>query len=329
MLTAKLAETVRGRGHHVEIVRLPLNPSNPADIQRVMDFSLGEDMARWIAPPDMVLALRFPAYLVRHPDKRVWLLHQLRQYYEYYGQTCATGNAQEHDALRERLQAEDTKALSTTSRLWAMSRRISERLQSNNGVSSSPLHPPLPVEEGFYRGRQEPYVFAPSRLEMHKRQWLLIEAMRHVRSGVKAVIGGECGAFEDYRRRIEAHGLQDRVLLCGHLPHSVQASWYANSLGVFFGAEDEDYGFITLEAMLSGKPVITCVDSGGPLDFVEDGLNGFIVAPQPEAVAEKIDWMASHGGKALSMGAAGYDRYRKLDLTWDRTATVLLEGRGA
>ena len=40
------------------------------------------------------------------------------------------------------------------------------------------------------------------------------------------------------------------------------------ALGVIFPPLDEDYGYVTLEAMLAAKPVITCTDSGGPLEFV-------------------------------------------------------------
>jgi glycosyltransferase involved in cell wall biosynthesis len=325
MLVAKLADAMRAQGHDVAIVRIPLNPADPRDIERVIDFSLGENLARWIAVPDVVVGLRFPGYLVQHPDKRVWLLHQLRQYYEYYEETRAQGNAPAVEALRKRLIEVDRKALSEASRLWAQSVRIAERLHQYNGIKPPALYPPLPREDGFYRGRQERYIFAPSRLERHKRQWLLIEAMRHVRSGVKAIIGGEGGAFAQYRELIERYGLQDRILLTGRLPHEVQATWYANSLAVFFGPEDEDYGFVTLEAMLSGKPVITCRDSGATLEFVDDGVNGFIVDPDPGAVADRIDALAGDTKHASDIGMAGYDRYRKLDLTWDKTASILLE----
>jgi len=64
---------------------------------------------------------------------------------------------------------------------------------------------------------------------------------------------------------------------------------YSNALAVFFAPIDEDYGFITLEAMQSGNLVITCNDSGGPLEFITDGRNGFVLEPNPEVIAEKID----------------------------------------
>jgi glycosyltransferase involved in cell wall biosynthesis len=45
---------------------------------------------------------------------------------------------------------------------------------------------------------------------------------------------------------------------------------------VLFAPYQEDYGYVTLEAFLSRKPVITARDSGGTLEFVEDGVNGYV-----------------------------------------------------
>ena len=42
---------------------------------------------------------------------------------------------------------------------------------------------------------------------------------------------------------------------------------------------DEDFGYVTLEAFLARKPVITCTDSGGPNEFVVDGVNGCVCGP--------------------------------------------------
>ena len=46
---------------------------------------------------------------------------------------------------------------------------------------------------------------------------------------------------------------------------------------------------MTVEAFLSSKPVVTATDAGGPLEFVEDGVSGFVAAPEPEALADAID----------------------------------------
>lgn len=329
MLVSKLTEAVRALGHHVEVIRIPLNPADPGDIERAIDFSLAEDLGRYIATPDIVVGVRFPGYLVRHADKRIWLLHQLRQYYEYYEETRASGNAERVARARARVVEVDTAALAGASRLWAQSRRIARRLAEHNGIEPPALYPPLPSEEFFHHGRQERYIFAPSRLERHKRQGLLIEAMARVKSDVKAIIGGEGGAHRGYASDIERLGLADRVLLAGRLEPATLAGWYANSLAVFFGPEDEDYGFVTLEAMLSAKPVITCRDSGATLEFVTDGENGFVVEPDPQAIADRIDELAARPARAREMGAAGLERYRGLGLNWERTASVLLEKRKA
>jgi glycosyltransferase involved in cell wall biosynthesis len=220
------------------------------------------------------------------PRKRVWLLHQLRQYYEYYEQTLAAGDPEETAALRGAWPRWTGRRFPGAARLWAMSGRIAERLERFNGIKSTPtLHPPLPTEEGFYRGRQDRYVFAPSRLERHKRQWLLIEAMRHVRSGVKAVIGGEGGAYRDYEKlnrgpRPRRSRDAVRKAAARHAGRVVRQQPRR-----VLRPRDEDYGYITLEAMLSGKPVVTCRDSGGTLDFVADGVTGFVTDPDPQAIA--------------------------------------------
>ena len=46
---------------------------------------------------------------------------------------------------------------------------------------------------------------------------------------------------------------------------------YADALAVIYPPFDEDFGYVTLEAFLARKPVITCTDSGGPNEFVQHG----------------------------------------------------------
>src|SRR5690242_21322023 len=46
---------------------------------------------------------------------------------------------------------------------------------------------------------------------------------------------------------------------------------------------------ISLEAMLSSKALITCSDSGGPLEFVRDGVTGYVADPTAQAMAAAMD----------------------------------------
>lgn len=325
MLTVQLEQAMRRLGHDVEVIRFPINPGHPADLQRVIDFTTAEDLSRWVATPDVVVPLRFPGWLVQHPDKRVFMLHQVRQYYELYVPPTDKLERAAADAVRERVMAADTVALTGATRLWALSNRVGQRFERNNGGAAPPsLYVPPPDEADLYQGRYEQYIFAPSRQENHKRQHLLIEAMRYVSDNVKAVIVGDGGAFHSNAKLIDQYGLRDRILHIAWQPKSVLAAWYANCLAVFFAPHDEDYGFITLEAMLSGKPVITTTDSGGPLEFVADGENGFVVKPDARHFAEKINELAGQAGLAQRLGKRGRDKYHAMGLSWDAAAQTIL-----
>jgi len=72
---------------------------------------------------------------------------------------------------------------------------------------------------------------------------------------------------------------------------------------------------VTLEAFLARKPVVTARDSGGPLEFVIDGVNGLVCEPSPEALADAISRLDGDRGLAASLGDAGCDRARLV--TWD------------
>jgi glycosyltransferase involved in cell wall biosynthesis len=91
---------------------------------------------------------------------------------------------------------------------------------------------------------------------------------------------------------------------------------------VLYPPFDEDFGYVTLEAFLSRKPVVTATDSGGPNEFVVDGVNGFVREPAPEAFADAINTLARDPRRAASLGDAGYERARLI--TWDGVIEKLL-----
>jgi glycosyltransferase involved in cell wall biosynthesis len=80
-----------------------------------------------------------------------------------------------------------------------------------------------------------------------------------------------------------------------------------------------------VEAFLSGKPVITTTDAGGPLEFVTHGETGHVAAPDPDSVAASIDalWQLPES-RLEEMGRAG--RARVAGITWDRVIDRLTEG---
>lgn len=157
-----------------------------------------------------------------------------------------------------------------------------------------------------------------------KRQDLLIQAMQHTRTPVKAIIAGDGGQRPRYERLIEELRVGNKVKLIGTITEEEKYTLYARSLGVFFGPLDEDYGYVTLEAMLSSKPVVTCTDSGGPLEFVAHEDNGFVVSPAPVLIAEAIDWLYAHGRDAKQLGKRGREAYNDKNISWTRVVQTLL-----
>lgn len=326
-MTAGLANALEQAGHTVESVTLPFRFGPPDAVLESMAAWKRQDFERFdCGSIDRVIALKFPAYYLHHPNKTVWLMHQHRAVYELFGTPYGErADDPSSVALRDAVVAEDTACLRDARRIFTLSRTVSDRLQQYNGVDSMPLYQPPPHAETYRPGAIYPYIFCPSRLEDTKRQELLIQAMQAVAEPVMAIIAGEGGRAEHYRQLVEALGLQHRVQLVGRLDAQSLRRYYSNALAVFFAPYAEDYGFITLEAMLSAKPVITCTDSGGPTEFVVPGETGYVVAPQAEAVADACNRLWAARSLAQQMGNSALEHYRSLDLHWSKVVDRLLE----
>jgi glycosyltransferase involved in cell wall biosynthesis len=320
-----LAEGLRAAliraGHATEIIALPFRFYPEAQVRRAMDVWESEDFTSLnLTEPDLVLCTAFPAYYVRHPHKRTWLMHQFRPAYDLAGTAGAELSAGFRDELRER----DIRHLRDCERRFTIARNVSCRMQDYCGLASEALYHPPADAELYYHAEAKPIIFAPGRIETLKRQELLLEAMVHVQSPVVVCFAGMGGQYGRLVQRVAELRLADRVRVLGHITSAELRAFYAHCLGVFFGPKDEDYGYITLEAMLAAKPVVTCADSGGPLEFVENAVTGCVVPPDPVAVAAAIDELYGDRRRAAAMGHAGRERYDALGLSWEGVVEKLL-----
>jgi len=317
-----LTEQLRAHGHEVELIRFPFRFSPEADIERLMDFCQHTSLQSPNGVSvDKVISLQFPAYGVQHNNHTVWLMHQHRAAYELFDEATAAPGLK---AVRQAIIDFDTRNLAAANTLFANSQRVADRLQQYNGLEARALYHPPAGAQHFYCGDDQAYIFCPSRLERLKRQDLLIKAAVHLRSPVKILIGGDGGQRRVYQQMIQDLEVQDRVRLIGRFTETEKMAYYARSLAVFFGPFDEDYGYITLEAMLSSKPVICCDDSGGPLEFVRHDQTGFVLAPEPELIAQKIDWLYYNRSAAAEMGRAGREAYTQHRISWENVVNMLL-----
>ncbi len=321
-LAEGLRAAIAAQGHPVEIVTLPFRFFPAAEVDRGMRAWAEEDFTRLnLYEPDRVVCLKFPAYGLAHPSKSLWLCHQHRASYELF--SAADASAADR-ALRESVMRFDAKHLGAIGHRYTISRRVSDRLRTANGIASEPLYHPPPLARRHYAAAAQPFVFFPSRIEDAKRQELVLRAMATVRSRMSAVFAGEGGQLARMRELAASLGIDGRVRFVGRVSAEEMLTLYARCTAVCFTPHDEDYGYVTLEAMLSAKPVITCSDSGGPLEFVVPGETGEVTAPLPEAVANAIDALAENPERAARMGRAGRDRYSRLIPDWEVVVGKLL-----
>jgi len=326
-LTMGLVKAISEFGHEVEAISMPFRFSPVSQVKRSMDIWESENFAHMNGYAlDLVICLKFPTFYLKHTKKVVWLMHQHRAVYELWNTPLSGNLSQTVDGkkIRQEIIERDNKALGNCRSIFTISKTVTDRLQRFNQISSIPLYHPPKFACHFYTAAAEPYIFFPSRLEDLKRQDLLIKAMKYVKSPVVALIAGDGGkklALQDLIYEME---LSQRVRLIGRLTDDEMFGFYAHCLGVFFGPYDEDYGYVTLEAMLAAKPVITCTDSGGSLEFVIDQETGFVVKPEPEAVALAIDNLYFHQKRANEMGKNGRERYHQLNISWENVVQKLL-----
>ena len=118
-------------------------------------------------------------------------------------------------------------------------------------------------------------------------------------------------------------GLQDRVVFAGAIGGDELIDLYAGALAVVYAPFDEDYGYVTLEAFLCAKPVITATDSGGTLEFVVDDRERVRVragARRHRRGDRAVSPPIAH--RAAQLGQAGLARARQI--TWDGVVERLL-----
>jgi glycosyltransferase involved in cell wall biosynthesis len=322
-----LSRALQGAGYDVEMIAMPFRFDPVDQVRRCMDVWESEDMEQVNGyHMDRVICMKFPAFYLKHPRKVAWLIHQHRAVYDLW-ETKYVGDLPqkpEGRALRDEIFQRDTRSLNGCQKVFTIAKVVSDRLRHFNRVDSKPLYHPPPVAAHLYNEEPESYILAPSRLETLKRLDLVIDAMQYVRSPVVTLIAGDGGQKETLQKKIEDLDLGHKVRMIGNLTEHDIPHWYARCLGVFFGPHQEDMGYITLEAMLAAKPVITCSDSGGPLEFVVHDQTGFVVPPDPREVAAAIEKLHSDRRRAAELGRAGLRRYYDLGISWQNVVEALL-----
>jgi glycosyltransferase involved in cell wall biosynthesis len=321
-----LEEQLRNRGHLVETIYIPTTDDPDSIIEQMAAFRM-MDLDQHF---DRVITFRPPSHLVKHRRKVCWFIHHIRIFYDLWdSEYCGLPDTGQTRALRDTIRRADTAALSDAHRLFTNSRVVADRLRRFNNLESEVLYPPVMHPEAF---RTEVYgdeIVCVCRMEGHKRQHLLVEAMRHVQTPVRLRLCGLAGNpayLGELEQTIAQHDLAVRVTIEHRwISEQEKADRLASSLAAAYIPFDEDsYGYPTLEAAHAKRCTVTVSDSGGVSEFVEQDRNGLIVDPYPEALADAFDRLYQDRIGAIKMGEAAEVRVHELGINWDVVIARLL-----
>jgi glycosyltransferase involved in cell wall biosynthesis len=329
VLAGNLVEALSEAGHEAELAVIPFKgypPGRiPAQILACRLLDLTETCGTRI---DRVVGLKFPAYLIPHPNKVIWLLHQHRAAYELWDHPAGDlMHYPDGPVVREAIRQADRELIPEAKAVYAQSQSVSGRLLRYCGIASEPLYHPPANALLFHKSSPGDYLFFPGPINSADRQRLAMQAIAQCRERVRIRFAGEPGSLTEqaaYFNAVRKRKLSDRIEWLGRVSEDQKRDLYANCLGVIFPPVDEDYGYVTLEAMLSSKPVITCSDSVSLLEFVLDRQTGLVAHPTPESLAQAMDMLWADRRWGAAMGEAGRARYRDLRISWANVAEKLL-----
>lgn len=312
-----LTVMLREGGHQVESIYLP-----EVDDQNTLFQQMGAFRLLDLEAADRIICFRPQSHLIPHPHKILWFIHHLRVYYDLWDSAYRTfpDNAKTR-GFKEALLAADNAALKEAKAIFTNSQVVSSRLKKYNHQDSEVLYPPLFRAGRFHCDTFGDEIVCICRQEHHKRQHLLVDAMRYTKTPVKLRLSGVCGN-PDYAHYlsslIQEPELEGRVIWDNRwISEKEKIELLANCLAAAYLPVDEDsYGYPSLEASHSCKPILGTDDSGGVLELVENGLNGYITEPRAQALAEAMDHFYLDKAKTECMGKNAMERVSALKINW-------------
>ncbi len=196
------------------------------------------------------------------------------------------------------------QALREATRLIAVSQEIADRMESfganpdhitviANGVDTKKFCP-MPMIEARQNldlpSDRRLILACGYRLEL-KGFHLLVDALPKIREqfpdAMVAIVGGQARWAADFlptiQERINAHGLEDHVLIAGNRPQDELRYWYSAADVLSINSSREGSPNVLMEALACGLPAVATPVGGIPPLLAEDPVLGHVL---PERSAE-------------------------------------------
>jgi len=308
--------------HTAELIKIPIREDSAANILKAYWKFYRTRLDHF----DLIISVKYPSWMIRHRNHMVYMCHRHRGLYDCYSDELV-GSVDSRPLLKfpgpliqKIIHKLDALAINPKwiSDMFCISATVAARSEYfPNQMPPTVLHPP-PILENF---KTEPgsHFFTASRLDPPKRIDLLAKAYRTVKGDIPFYIAGDGPQRPQLQKLAEA---DQRIKLLGDISDDQLLDYYSKSIAILYAPYQEDYGYITIEAMESGKPVITASDAGGPLEFVQNGKTGLITDSNPMDLAGAIQTLADDQNLAGEMGLAAKEIVRHI--TWENTVVKLL-----
>lgn len=322
LMVESLISQLKIRGFDVDKVQLPYKWYPATSLYnnllnwRLLDLdeSCGEKI-------DLVIATKFPSYGVRHNNKVAWITHQYRQAYDLYESQYGLANDQNGSEIKKVVENYDKFSLKESKGIYTISNTVTDRLQKYNNIEAQTLYHPPALVGRYQTGEFSNYLVSVGRLDKLKRNDQIIKALQYCDKNIRLKIAGKGPELEDLQKLAIRCKVEDRVDFLGFVSDEDLIKLYQNSGAVYYAPVDEDYGYVTLEAFLSHKPVITCKDSGGVLEFVEHDKSGYISNPNENELGQWIDSLFHDKKIMRELGEFGYNKVK--NISWDNVIDEL------
>lgn len=323
----ELADALRRSGHQVELLTIPFQPKPAERVASQMLACRLLETVNATESDDLLIGLNFPAYFLPHPRKVLWIGSLSSSAYELWNHPLGSLNDSPQGAqVREMILQADRNLLTEAQAAFTVSAAVAAQLATQFDVTLPPLYHPPPAAGQLRGGKAGNYFFVPDRFSYQNRQRLVIEALALTREPVAVRFAGAINdpkLERELKALVAATQLERRVQWLGAIPWDEMREQYARALAVISPPFQADYGYVTLEAMFSSKPVVTCTDSGGPLDFVQPGATGLVAEPTAPSLAHALDEIWADRSRARRWGAAGRAHLARFDLSWENVVRQL------
>lgn len=326
-LADKLKNKLIEYGHQTELYKIPFKwtPS-----QAIIDHALAAQLIDFRVF-DKIITFKYPAYLINHPNKTIWLLHQFRQAYDLWGtQYQSLPNSPEGRSVRQIIINSDNNAFNKAKKIFTISKIVSQRLKKFNDIPSEVLlYPPIIENNEFYFKEYGDFLFYPSRFSGGKRQMLAIESMVYTKSNVSLLIVGKPDEYIYLKQMtglIKKLDLQKRVkIIHNFISQQSKLDLLSKCLGcVYIPYKEDSCGYVTMESYQAKKPVISCTDSGDTDLLVKNRITGFLTKPTPQSIAKAMDELYTNKKLSKKLGEKGYHQLNSLHLSWENIIKKLI-----